>query len=315
MLTPLRASRARLAAALAALALGATFPQEAGAAEAGIPGPTAPRGVPDPRGDEETRIEEVFTSHLPDTMQASSLRSSVHPHLGDFHHRDYLRISTGIRYGLTPRWEAGLNGELFLSHGVKGVPLMRKYGLTNLRPSTKYNLRRTVLAGWDAAVGTEFILPVGRPPSELTDGLRHYGGWITFSRRFAARPEMRFFWGGGLDLVQHTSLTGSYERNQFRDHTLSANGGVVLDLGRLHYSFETGYVTSRGLGGGNQDLFILRPGIIWEIPTRRDKPGRSNWVVGAALRTGIGPDGTVFGGSVQFRYNLDLKRLFGRSAP
>lgn len=288
----------------------------AGAEAAGSPSlaSNAP-GTPDPRGDEETRIEEVFTSHLPDTMQASSLRSSFHPHLGDFRNREYLRLSGGIRYGFTPRWEGGLNSELFLSHGVKSVPLLRKYGLTNLRPSMKYNLRRSVFSGWDAAVGTDLILPVGRPPAALTDGLRHYGGWVTFSRRFPARPQLRFFWGGGFDLVQHTSLAGRVERNQLRDHTLSANGGVVLDLGRLHYSFETGYVTTRGLGSTSQDLFILRPGLIWEIPTRRDRPGRSNWVVGGALRTGIGPDGTVFGGSVKFRYNLDLKRLFGRSGP
>jgi len=269
----------------------------------------------DPRGDEEIRIREVFSSHLPDTMKASTLRMSLHPHIGDLRSHDHLRLSTGVRYGLTPRWEAGLNTDFYFSHNLGDVKFFEKYGISTLQPSMKYNVGRDLLGAWDMAIGADFAFPAGRPPAELTDGLRHYGTWATFSRRLEAHPLVRIFWGFGTDFIAKTGVAGKLERNQFRESNANVNFGAVLDRGRLHYSFETSVITSRGLSSGNHDMLALRPGIIWEIPTRRDTPEKSNWVVGGALRTNIGPDGTDFGGSVKFRYNLDLKRLFGRKQP
>lgn len=275
-------------------------------------GATGPELRADPRGDEEIHIREVFTSHLPDTMQESTLRLSIHPHLGDFHRHDHLRLSGGIRYGLTSRWEAGVNTDLYFSHGLRDEKFFRNRGMSTLQPSTKYNLGGDVLRGWDTAVGIDLAFPVGRPPLELTDGLRHYGPWITFSRRIPTRRGLRVFWGAGFDFVERTLVAGKIEKNVIRDDTARLSAGAVLDRGRFHYSFEASIATTRGLGGRAQELLTLRPGIIWEIPTKRDTPQKSNWVVGAAFTTGFGPDGTDVGTSLKFRYNLDLKRLLGR---
>ncbi len=265
----------------------------------------------DPRGDEEIHIREVFTSHLPETMQANTLRLSIHPHFGDLHRKDNLRLSSGVRYGLTSNWEAGLETDFFLSHGLGDERFFKQRGLATAQPSTKYNLGDGILPGWDAAVGADLIFPIGRPPAELTDGLRHYGPWVTFSRRIATHRGLRVFWGVGFDFIEPTHLAGTLEKGQIRDDNVYLNAGAVLDRGRLHYSFEASVVTTRGLGGAAHDLLTLRPGIIWEIPTKRDTREKSNWIVGGAVNTRLGHDGTDIGVSVKFRYNLDLKRLLG----
>ena len=266
----------------------------------------------DPRGDEETRIREVFSSHLPDTMRASALRLALHPHLGDFTRYDHLRVSTGLRYGVTANWEAGLYSDLYFSHGFGDVKSFTDFGVSSLQPSTKFNLGRNVIRGWDAAIGADLTFPVGRPPPELTDGLRHYEPWITVSRRLESRPAIRIFAGFGSDLVERTTRQGTYTKNQLRDSSLNANAGFVLDRGRLHYSFEASLASTRPLGSARDELLILRPGLVWEIPARHDPSGKTNWIVGGALNTSFGPDGTNIGGSVKVRFNFDLKRLLGR---
>ena len=266
---------------------------------------------PDPHGDEEIRIREVFSSHLPGTMAVHTVRLSLHPHLGDLQSQDNIRLSAGLRYGVTPRWEAGVNTDFYFSHSLGNVPLLEEYGMANLQFSTKYNLGKVVLRDWETAVGFDATTPIGSPPTELTDGLRHFGPWVSFSRRLESRPNLRLFWGVGTDIIEATTLAGKIEKNQFRETNANVNVGFILDQKNLHYSFETWVVSSRGLGERNHDLVTLRPGVIWEIPTRGKVKGRSNWVVGGALRTTIGPDGTDFGGSVKFRINFDLKKFLG----
>jgi hypothetical protein len=264
----------------------------------------------DPHGDDEIRIREVFSSHLPGTMAAHSFRLSVHPHLGDLANHDTIRLSAGVRYGLTPRWEAGFNSDFYFSHSLGSVPLLQKYGMANLQLSTKYNLGQSVLRGWDTAVGFDSTMPIGTPPTELTDGLRHFGPWVSFSHRMKSRPNLRIFWGVGADAIEATGIPGKFEKNQFRETNANVNGGFILDHKNLHYSFESWVTSSRGLGTRNIEMVTFRPGIIWEIPTTNRENGKSNWVVGGSLRTTLGPDGPDFGGSVKFRINFDLKKLF-----
>ncbi len=266
--------------------------------------------APDQSGDDELRIREVFSSHLPDTLRENALRMWIHPHLGDFVEEDYLRISTGVRYGVTPRWEVAASTDLYFSHGFGDVGFFEKYGVANIQPSTKLNLGRP-LPGWDTAVGADFAFPLGRPPPEITDGLRHYSPWVSFSHRLESRPSVRIFWSLGADFIQKTSLLGTYGRNQFLDHSTHVNAGFVVDRQRMHYTFETTLTTNRGFNSSPQDVLSLRPGFIWEVPPRNDPKGKSHWIVGTGLNVSFGPNGTSLGGSLKLRYNLDLKSLFG----
>lgn len=278
---------------------------------AGAVAQTAP--APDARGDDEIRIREVFSSHLPDTMRKNLFRASIHPHFGDFNRHDYFRVSNTLRYGATDHLEVSAGVDAFVSHGIGDVGLFKEVGIMAAEFGAKYNLGHHVLRDWDASVGFEERIPAGSPPAELTDGLRHFTPYTSFSRRLESRPDIRIFWGVGADLVTKTRYVGVLDKNQLGDDSVNVSAGFVIDRNLLHYSFEALFATTRGIGdGSDDDVLTLRPGIIWEIPTWRDRHKRSGWLIGLAPKVSFGPDGTDFGLSAKLRLNVDLKKLFGR---
>lgn len=263
-------------------------------------------------GDEEIRLQQVFTSHLPDTIPASDFRLWIHPHLGDLKDYDHLRSNAGVRYGLTRRWEVAASADVYFGHGLGEAKFGRKFGLSGGQLATKLNLGRIVLDGWDTAVGADFAFPISHPPAEVTDGLRHFGPWATFSRRLEAKPAVRIFWGAGVDMVEFTRIAGTYGRNQFLDDNARVTAGFVIDRKQLHYTFESSVASNRWLTSGRDEVISLRPGVIWESPRKNDHTGKSNLVVGFGLNVQFGPNGRTLGGSLKLRYNLDLKTLLGR---
>lgn len=266
----------------------------------------------DERGSDEIRIQEIFTSHLPGTMAPNSFRASLHPRFGDLFNRDHFRVTTGVRYGATPRLEVSAGADFYFSHGAGDIGFFDDSGIYAVQFGAKFNAYSNVLSGWETGIGFDVDIPVGTPPPELTDGMKHFTPYITFSRRLPSRPNIRVFWGAGLDLVERTSFPGVLRENQFDDHSMGLTAGFVIDRNMMHYTFETKVATTRAIGDTDEDVLVLRPGFIWEVPRFRNRHERSNWMVGLGGRVTIGPDSTDIGASAKLRYNLDLKRLFRR---
>ena len=260
-----------------------------------------------PLGDDELVIDEVFQSHLPTTLKKYSFRLSVHPHLGDLQHKDYLRMSTSIRYGLTDHCELSADSDLYFSHGLRNIRAFDRYGAANLDLGIKLNLGQFLFSGWDTAAGADYEFPLGRPPAALTDGLRHLRSYATFSHRLAAHPLVRVFVGFRLDDITKTSLRGEFGKNAFHVSSAGITGGWVVDRGNLHYTFEASYDSTRLISSTKEDIYTIRPGVIWEIPTRRDPQVISHWMVGVALNDTYGPGGNSLGASFKLRYSRDLK--------
>ena len=276
-------------------------------------GQTTPPAGSDTRGDDEIRIRDVFSSHLPNTMARNAFRAAIHPHFGDFDRHDYFRVSNFVRYGATSHLEVSAGVDTYFSHGLGKVALFKDVGVMGVQFGAKLNVGHRILKDWDASVGFDETIPAGTPPLALTDGLRHFSPYATFSRRLESRPDIRIFWGVGADLVTKTHYQGELEDNQIGDDTMNVSAGFVIDRNMLHYSFETQLATSRLIGdGSDEDALILRPGIIWEIPKWHDHTKRSGWMIGFAGKVSFGPDGTDFGASAKLRLNLDLKKLFRR---
>jgi len=263
-------------------------------------------------GDDELIIREVFRSHLPKTLKKYALRLGVNPHLGDFSEKDYLRITTSLRYGLSKRCEISASSDLYVSHGSGTIGSFDEFGSANLELGTKLNLGQPLVRGWDTAVGVDYAFPTGIPPVELTDGLRHFMPYVTFSHRLEAPRNLRVFWGLRFDDVSRTSVPGVPKKNALNDSSTGITGGFVIDRKAWHYTFEASFDTTRWTGHSEAEIFMVRPGVIWEIPSRRHPRSRSNWVIGAALSCKSGPGGTSLGGSLKIRYNRNLKNRFRR---
>ena len=274
--------------------------------------PVSPAATVNRIGDDELLIDEIFQSHLPTTLQKHGLRLSVNPRLGDWQRKDHMRMGTTVRYGLSENCEISAASTLYFSHGHGSIPAFDSYGAANLRLGAKLNLGQPVLAGWDTAAGFDYDFPTGHPPPELTDGLRHFRPYVTLSHRVESRENLRIFWGFRLDQVSHTSLPGEFARNALRGNSAGITGGWVLDRDRLHYTFEASFDTTRVIGHGDSDVVTIRPGVLWEIPTRAGSRYRSNWLIGGAVNGTYGPGGTSLGGSFKLRYSSDLKSRFRR---
>ena len=298
--------------ALLAVRSGTAAPVEnAAGPDSGVAtGPLIPVIAPFVYGDDELIIPEVFESHLPTTLEKNALRIRFNPHIGDIRNKDNMRITTGFLYGLTENWEMSVSSDLYFSHGHGNVEAFKDYGAANLQLGTKVNLGQPFFTGWDVGAGFDYIFPTGHPPAELTDGLRHFMPYITFSHRCETHPNLRVFWGLRLDEVTHTSLPAEFGKNAFKESSSGVTGGWVIDRKNWHYTFEAAYDTTRLMGRSAQDIYSVRPGVIWEIPARH-KPGvKGPWVIGIALKTTFGPGGTSVGASLRLRYRRDLKTPF-----
>ena len=258
-------------------------------------------------GDDELVIAEVFESHLPTTLEPYALRLAVNPHLGDWQHKDHMRMTTTLRYGLTKHCEISAGSNLFFSHGNGAIKAFDEYGAADLKLGAKLNLGDPFFPGWETGVGVSYEVPTGHPAPELTDGLRHVRPYATFSHRLDGHAGWRIFVGIRFDNVSKTSLPGSFAKNSFQESSTGVTGGFVVDRDNLHYTLEAAYDTTRWIGHGGGDIYALRPGILWEIPRLHDRRMKSNWMVGFALNDTYGPGGNSLGASFKLRYNRDLK--------
>jgi hypothetical protein len=275
---------------------------------------SGPRGGEPPAlGDDELVLDDVFQSHLPTTLKKYGLRLSVHPRLGDWQNNNHLRLSTVLRYGLTDHCELSAGSNLYFSHGHGDIRAFEDYGAADFRLGAKFDLGQFLFRGWDTGAGLEYEFPFHHPPAELTDGLRHSRPYVTFSHRLKAHPNLRVFVGLHGDIITRTTLPGTFGKNAFHESSSGITGGWVVDRSNLHYTFEASIDTTRVFARTEEDLYTIRPGVIWEIPTRRDPQLMSHWLVGVALNDTFGPGGNSVGASFRLRYSQELKRKSQRA--
>ncbi len=266
----------------------------------------------EPEPDEAVRIKGIFNSELPRTERKNFLRLTVHPHFGDFHRKDYLRLPVGVRYGITKNWEASTALEGFFAHGLGDVSAFSEYGLSGFQVGTKYRSSTSLLPGWEMGLGVDYTLPFQDTPAELTDGFEHINPYITFARSFSGWQGVRLFWGTGLDLVRDTKAAGVLDTNEFGENANEFTGGFILLRGRHTYTLEVKFATTELIGDTSQNRITVRPGIIFQLPPRLTFKSHGQWTMGIAVPMTQGPDGFDVGVSVKFRGNFNLKRLIGQ---
>jgi len=257
--------------------------------------------------DDSLHIDGVFNSDLPRTEHKFNLKLVVHPHFGDFTQRDYLRIPIGLIYGVTSRWELSEETDTYFAHGLRHQGFFNREGFYGLALATKYQIGDRLWPGWDIGVGAGYITPVSRPPPEVTDGLKHLDSFITFAHQLERHPNLRVFFGLGSDLVRKTSLPYEQTKNDLRDNAQNITVGGVWARGRITYTLETSYSTTRLTGHTARDLYQVRPGFVLELPKKWTFHSKGQWLFGLSVNGTHGPDGNSFGASGKLRINFDFK--------
>lgn len=260
--------------------------------------------------DDDLKIKGVFESNLPGTERKHSLRIIFHPRVGDLQRYNYMRVPMGLRYGLNNRWELLGEVEGYFSHGLREGSWLNEAGFSDLHLGTKYRLARPVF-GWETAVGTDYSLTLGTPPPEITDGLNHLVTYATFSRRLENRPEWRVFWNVGTDFVEDAGVSGRVRQNHLADDALYVSGGFVWAHGRWTYTLEAGLASTRPFDGSD-DVYSLKPGILFAVPKKYTERIGGQWLLGFGLHSSYGPDGMDVGGTLKARVSIDIKRWLRR---
>jgi hypothetical protein len=201
--------------------------------------------------------------------------------------------------------------ESYFAHGLGDVSFGRKAGISGAQVTTKYRLADWLEPRITTATGISFVSPLGSPPPQVTDGLRHVTPFITFAHGLEARPEFTTFLSFAYDAVTPTRIKGERRKNAFVDDSWSITPGFVWHRGAFLYTCELGIATSAGVARDSQTVFLMRPGVAWELPKALTFHSKGRWVFGVGLRAGFGPDGTDLGVSGKFRGDFDFRRVFG----
>lgn len=265
--------------------------------------------------DDDLRIRGVFNSVLPGTETKHALKLIFHPHIGDLINEDYLRIPLGIRYGLSRNLELNGTFEGYFSHGLGDVGAFKEAGIDEIHLGAKYRLGDRLIRDWDLAVGLDWNRPYGTPPKSLTDGMEHISPFVSFARPLSADREWRLFGSVSYDDVTQLDIPRHLEKNQLTDDSLEFTVGVLHQRPGITYTFETGVATTRFTSDAQDDVFFVRPGLVWVMPDRYTFWARGRWLIGASVRAGYGPDGLELGLGAKLRISLDLKRILRRQPP
>ena len=261
--------------------------------------------------DDDLRVRGIFNSVLPRTEKKHSLRLIVHPHMGDLTKRDHLRTALGFRYGITTRWEATVEADAFFSHGLKNKKFFEDSGFSTLHLGTKYQLGEIFQLGWETSVGVNFTQPIGSPPIDVTDGLRHISPFISASHQLARAPGWRIFGGVGYDETTQITSRGELDKNELGDDSVNLSTGVLWERGTTTYALEATYATTRFTADVKRGVYALRPSVLWVVPEKYTFHSKGKWLLGVGLRFSHGPDGSEIGLNAKLRVNFDFKRLLG----
>ena len=254
------------------------------------------------------KISGIFDTDLPKTARKGTVRLLIHPHLGDFTSRNYLRIVPGIRWGVSDHVELSALVEAYLDHHLKGGSPGN--GIGALQFSGKYAFSQWLKPDYDASVGINTRIPIAHPPIDLTDGYNHYTPYLVISRKSPATKGLTYYASSTLDLMEKSSVRGIFRKNEAHSSSLTFGTGFVLDRYPYHYTLETGYQTIALVGQDNQQFVFLRPGFAWDLPRRLTFNSQGRWLVGVSVKFTVGPDGTRIDSGGKLRGELNIRRWF-----
>ena len=140
---------------------------------------TTPSGTPAPEDQELRKVNGIFDTDLPKTEKKGRIRLLVHPHLGDFTRRGYVRVPVGVRVGVNDHVEFTATVEPYFQHYLRSGSSGN--GIGDVEFGGKYSFVRWLKPEYAASTGINVRLPVGTPPLDMTDGYNHYAPYFVMA--------------------------------------------------------------------------------------------------------------------------------------
>jgi len=253
-------------------------------------------------------IRGLFDFDLPTIDPPGTIKLVLHPHLGDFVRRDYMRMETGLRWALNDHFEIRPEASTYFTHGLGGSSA-DGYGVGELRLGSKYIFRKWPQPDIETSVFLNVEVPVGSPPLDLTDGFNHVAPGFLVQHHSHHHPKLTTFAGAGLDMVSDSKVAGTPVRNQPLDDSMNFTAGAIYDLGQVKWTLSATYATTAVLGDRPEDFFYVRPNLLWYVPKKYTFNYQTQWIVGLGLRASWGPDGTEVSFSSKVRAEITFRQV------
>lgn len=264
---------------------------------------SAPDSRPIPSG-----IRGLFDFDLPTIDPPGTMKLILHPHLGDFVRRDYMRMEGGLRWAINDHFEIRPEATIYFTHGLGGSSA-DGYGIGEVRLGSKYIFQQWPSANYETSVFLNVEIPTGHPPVDLTDGFNHYAPGFLVQHKSTRYPKLTTFSGAGLDLVSASDYAGTPVSNQPLDDSINFTAGAIYDLGQVKWTLSTTYATTAGLGDTTGHFFYVRPSLLWYVPKKYTFNSKTQWMLGLGLRASWGPDGTELSFSNRVRAEITFRQF------
>lgn len=253
-------------------------------------------------------IRGLFDFDLPTIDPPGTIKLILHPHIGDFVRRDYMRMEVGLRWALNDHFEIRPEASTYFTHGLGGSSA-DGYGVGELRLGSKYILRGWPQSDFETSFFLNVEVPVGHPPVDLTDGFNHVAPGFLVQHQSHRNPKLTTFAGAGLDIVSDSDIAGTPVRNQPLDDSMNFTAGVIYDLGQVKWTLSTTYATTAGLGDTTEDFFYVRPNFLWYVPKKYTFNYQTQWIIGLGIRASWGPDGNEVSFSNRVRAEITFRQF------
>lgn len=233
---------------------------------------------------------------LPGFRPGGPVKIYARPHLGDFLHRDYVRLPVGVRLRARDQTELNAEIESYFTHGMGDSA---GYGLSRLRVGGKQEREFDMWPGTAWSLGLDFTTPLSRPPRELSDGHRHTLPYVSVSRSLVPKWNLVGYTGVGADLLAHTALPANFGRNELHANSLTFGAGVTRQWPKFQGALTLTMATSSLISNEGRQVFGLRPDVL--IPLTRLSGQHAKLLLTVGGRAITGPDGREFGISSSLR--------------
>lgn len=234
-------------------------------------------------GEKVGSLSETFNVELTHTQLQNEYELSFDPHYWDTIDRDYVRVSVGMRYGITDRWEVRSRVGGFVGNRLEG---QTDSSFSELIVGTKYRWNRGLPVSWESAVGIDVRFPIGNPPSDLSDDVVHVRPFFAVTRKLGGAHELEFFGNISYDMSLSSIDLRDPIAGEFLEDFISVTPGLTFPVDSLRLTFQATLASSE-LNGGDETNLWLASSVLWTLPKaiQEKLPGR--WDIGLGIQYGL----------------------------
>ena len=228
--------------------------------------------------EKEQPLQEVFQAEVVYPQEKGSFQITTGLNLRQTSGAGFCQIPINLEYGITDRWQLGLQGSAIRTNHVVGVS---RLGAGDLGIATKYSLMNVADSNSHLAIGFELSLPIGAMSKGMSEGLIQYEPFVIAARDFPGLKSLQAFTQVGLTIVQRTRH-GDPKKEEPEAHEFSLTSGFFIPFRQWCITTEFNWATNKWNHAGKESRHSLTPGLVWRLS--------GNWEIGVGSPISLGND-------------------------